>query len=212
MTWDVPSRTKTSQSVGNVVLWFSHHPTEFKIETTWRTWPAHQHTHTQMSTPHQFNLYSTPPVKLQKTHNKLERTNNRKTKPERTNRQRAKMVEIWPHCGESSPSQAARACHRPGGLAPHECKSGCCLSCALSWWCDGLPQCRFLLFFADLLFLVKSHIVYCRDWPTACSPTGALLHWCCPSNLSTTKQGAIVKLHRVSSELCTLEWHAVSGH
>jgi len=32
----------------------------------------------------------------------------------------------------------------------------------------------------------------------------ALLHRCFPSNLSTTTQGAIVKLRRASSELCTL--------
>jgi len=40
--------------------------------------------------------------------------------------------------------------------------------------------------------------------PHACSPTGALLHRCLPSNLSTTTQGPSVKLRGASPELCTL--------
>jgi len=65
--------------------------------------------------------------------------------------------------------------------------------------------CQFSLLFADLSFLVKNYIVHCQARPTACSPTGALLQCCLPSNLSTTTQGAIVKLHRASPELCILE-------
>ena len=54
-------------------------------------------------------------------------------------------------------------------------------------------------------------------WTSACSPTGALLHCCFPSNLSTTAQGAIVKMHGASPELwgrgvrqrvmCTLDYY-----
>jgi len=36
------------------------------------------------------------------------------------------------------------------------------------------------------------------------SPTCALLHCCLPTNLLTTTQGAIAKLHRASPELCIL--------
>jgi len=64
--------------------------------------------------------------------------------------------------------------------------------------------CGAQLFFADLLFLVNGHIVQSQARVFACSPTGALLHHCFPSNLSTTTQGAIVKLRGSSSESCTL--------
>jgi len=61
-----------------------------------------------------------------------------------------------------------------------------------------------LLFFIDPSFLVNSHLGHSRVWSSACSPAGALLHPCVPSNLSTTTQEAIVKLRRTSSEICTL--------
>jgi len=53
-------------------------------------------------------------------------------------------------------------------------------------------------------FFVNSHLNHSRAWIPACSLTAALLHRCFPSNLSTTTQGAIVKLHGASSGLCTL--------
>jgi len=51
---------------------------------------------------------------------------------------------------------------------------------------------------------VNNHFGHSRARTSACSSTGALLHRCFPSNLSTTTQGAIVKLRGASSELCTL--------
>jgi len=53
-------------------------------------------------------------------------------------------------------------------------------------------------------FFVNSHLNHSWAWIPSCSPTAALLHCCFPSNLSTTTQGAIVKLRGASSELCTL--------
>jgi len=69
--------------------------------------------------------------------------------------------------------------------------------------CDGLLRGSWF-FFTVLHYLVNSHIV--QSWARASvrSPTGALLHRYFPSNLSTTWLGAIVKLHRASSESCTL--------
>ena len=64
--------------------------------------------------------------------------------------------------------------------------------------------CGVCLFFADLPFLVNSHIVHSRARCPACLPTGALLHLCFSSNLSTTTQGAIAKLQGTSSEWCNL--------
>ena len=51
---------------------------------------------------------------------------------------------------------------------------------------------------------MNSHFGRSRARTSACSSTGALLHHCFPSNLSTTTLGAIVKLRGASSELCTL--------
>jgi len=53
-------------------------------------------------------------------------------------------------------------------------------------------------------FSVNSHFGHSQAWGSACSSTGALMHRCFPSNLSTTTQGAIVKLRGASSDLCTL--------
>ena len=53
-------------------------------------------------------------------------------------------------------------------------------------------------------FLVNSHLDRSRAWIPACLLAAALLHRCFPSNLSTTTQGAIVKLRGASSELCIL--------
>ena len=53
-------------------------------------------------------------------------------------------------------------------------------------------------------FFVNSQLHHFRAWIPACSPTAALLHRCFPFKVSTTTQGAIVKLCGVSSELCTL--------
>ena len=72
----------------------------------------------------------------------------------------------------------------------------------------GVMGCSWVwLSFADLSFLVNSHIVHSRAQRPACLPNGALLHRCFPSNLSTTTQGAIEKLRGTSSELCTLFLH-----
>ena len=70
----------------------------------------------------------------------------------------------------------------------------------IAWW----ATCGGWLFFIDPSFLVNSHLGHSRAWIPACSPNAALLHRCFPSNLSTTTQGAIVKLRGASSELCTL--------
>jgi len=86
------------------------------------------------------------------------------------------------------------------GSAPVQ-MNGCCLGAALSWLRDGLlwglvvPYWRFSL---------KSHFGHFRAWSSACSSTGALLHRYFSSNLSTTTQGAIVKLRGAFSELCSL--------
>ena len=53
-------------------------------------------------------------------------------------------------------------------------------------------------------FFMNSHLNHSRAWIPACSLTAVLLHRCFSSNLSTTTQGAIVKLHGACSELCTL--------
>jgi len=47
-----------------------------------------------MSTPHNFNLYSTAPVKLQATNNKLKRTNYGQTKNERTDLRWARSRQV----------------------------------------------------------------------------------------------------------------------
>ena len=57
----------------------------------------------------------------------------------------------------------------------------------------------------DSVEFVNSHLDHFRAWIPACSLTVALLHRCVPSNLSTTTQGAIVKLHGAPSELCNVE-------
>jgi len=85
--------------------------------------------------------------------------------------------------------------------------SGCCLGGAVSWWCDELLWVLVVMRWPFISFLVNSCIVHLRALPPACLPTGALLHRCLPSNLSTTTQEAIVKLHRAPPELCTLEQH-----
>jgi len=74
----------------------------------------------------------------------------------------------------------------------------------------GVMGCRgFWSFCIDPLSqaFTNSHIVHLQARPPACSPTGALLHRCLPSNLSATTQGAIVKLYGASTEFCTLDWH-----
>jgi len=88
------------------------------------------------------------------------------------------------------------------GPAPVQ-MSGCCLGAALSWFA-WWAACGDWLFFIDPSFLVNSHFDHSRAWISACSRTAALLYHCFPSNLSITTQGAIVKLRRASSELCTL--------
>jgi len=68
------------------------------------------------------------------------------------------------------------------------------------WWSVA----GFGRFSLTFRFSMNSHLGHSRAWIPACSPTAALLHRCFPSNLSTTMQGAIVKLRGASSELCTL--------
>jgi len=51
---------------------------------------------------------------------------------------------------------------------------------------------------------VNSHLDHSRARIPACSLTAALVYRCFSSNVSTTAQGAIVKLHGACSELCTL--------
>jgi len=73
--------------------------------------------------------------------------------------------------------------------------------------CDGVMSvtcCGVWILIVDLLFLVNSHFVHSLTWYPAWSSTCPLLHHCFPSNLSTSIQGTIVKLHRNSSEWCTL--------
>ena len=67
----------------------------------------------------------------------------------------------------------------------------------------GLLQ-GFIIFSLTSRFFVNSHLDDSRAWIPACLLTVALLHRCFPSNLSTTTQGAIVKLRGASSVLCTL--------
>jgi len=67
----------------------------------------------------------------------------------------------------------------------------------------GLLQ-GLVVFLLTSRFFVNSHLDHSRAWIPACSLTAALLHSCFPSNLSTTTQGAIVKLRGASSELFTL--------
>ena len=50
-------------------------------------------------------------------------------------------------------------------------------------------------------FFVNSQLDHFRAWILASSLTSALLHRCFPSNLSTTTQGAIVKLRKLRSVL-----------
>mmetsp|Transcript_25264 Transcript_25264/g.37145 ORF Transcript_25264/g.37145 Transcript_25264/m.37145 type:complete len:87 (+) Transcript_25264:140-400(+) len=50
-------------------------------------------------------------------------------------------------------------------------------------------------------FFVNSQLDHFRAWIPACSLTAALLHRCFPSNLSTTTQGAIVKLRKLRTVL-----------
>ena len=54
-------------------------------------------------------------------------------------------------------------------------------------------------------FFVNSHLDHFRAWIPACSLTAALLHRCFPSNLSTTTQGAIVKLRKLRTVLGYVE-------
>jgi len=46
-------------------------------------------------------------------------------------------------------------------------------------------------------FFVNSQLDHFWAWIPSCSLTSALLHCCFPSNLSTTTQGAIVKLRKL---------------
>jgi len=67
----------------------------------------------------------------------------------------------------------------------------------------GLLQ-GLVVFSLTSCFFVNGHLDHSRAWIPACSLTVALMHRCFPSNLSTTTQGAIVKLRGASSELWTL--------
>ena len=57
-------------------------------------------------------------------------------------------------------------------------------------------------------FFVNSQLDHFRAWIPACSLTAALLHRCFPSNLSTTTQGAIVKLRKLRT---VLEYVGIMG-
>ena len=70
----------------------------------------------------------------------------------------------------------------------------------IAWWAAAGFGCSSL----TLRFSVNSHFGHSQAGSSACSPTGALLHRCFPPNLSTTMQGAIVKMRGASSKLCTL--------
>jgi len=114
-----------------------------------------------------------------------------------------KMVEMWSLFGASPP---ARVLGEPWtwwiASTPVQ-MSGCYLGAALSWFA-WWAACRGWLFFIDPSFLVNSYFDHSWAWIPACSLTADLLYRCFPSNLSTTTQGAIVKLRGASSELCTL--------
>jgi len=115
----------------------------------------------------------------------------------------AKMAKMQPRFGGSLLWPTTWVGHELGGSALHQCR-----------WADVVwaPRyrdyvmgcCGVWSFFNDLSFLVNSHLDHSRSWIPACSPNVGLLHRCIPSNLSTTTQGAIVKLRGTSSEWCTL--------
>jgi len=91
-----------------------------------------------------------------------------------------------------------------GWIGPAPVQMGGMLSgrCAVVIVCGLLQDLG--VFSLTFRFFVNSHVDHSRAWIPACSLTAALLHRCFPSNLSTTTQGAIVKLRGASSELCTL--------
>ena len=72
-----------------------------------------------------------------------------------------------------------------------------------------LPRCRdfawavqgLVIFSLTSRFFVNSQLDHFRAWIPAYSLTATLLHRCFPSNLSTTTQGAIVKLRKFSTVL-----------
>jgi len=114
-----------------------------------------------------------------------------------------KMAKMWILFRNIDSWLAAWAGHELGGSSPQQCRwagvvwaprcRDCVMGCCGGW-----------LFFIDLSFLVNIHLGHSRAWILACSRTAALLHRFFPSNLSTTTQGAIVKLRGASSDLCTL--------
>ena len=58
-----------------------------------------------------------------------------------------------------------------------------------------------LFFSLTSRFFANSQLDHFWAWIPACSLTSDLLHRCFPSNLSTTTQGAIVKLRKLRSVL-----------
>jgi len=64
------------------------------------------------------------------------------------------------------------------------------------WAVQGL-----VVFSLTSRFFVNSQLDHFRAWIPACSVTSTLLHRCFPSNLSTTMQGAIVKLRKLRTVL-----------
>jgi len=72
------------------------------------------------------------------------------------------------------------------------------------WWaavgfgCSALSHCWLFVFLRTVAWIIFRLGLF------ACSPTGALLHRWLSSNLSTTTEGATVKLRWASLALCTL--------
>jgi len=64
-----------------------------------------------------------------------------------------------------------------------------CRDCV--WAVQGL-----VVFSLTSRFFVNSQLDHSRAWIPGCSLTSALLYRCFPSNISTTTQGAIVKLRK----------------
>jgi len=113
----------------------------------------------------------------------------------------AKMAKMWIISGQLPPRLATRAGHGPDGWTPHQYRWADVVwaPSVLSWLRDGLLW-GFGCFSLTSCCSWQPHSASWA-WTSACSPTGALVHCCFLSNLSTTTQGAIVKLHGASPEL-----------
>ena len=119
-----------------------------------------------------------------------------------------KMAKMWILFRNIDSWLAAWAGHELGGSSPQQCRWA-----GVVW----APRCRdcvravagLVVYSLTSRFFVNCYLDHSRAWIPACSLTAALLHRSFPSNLSTTTQGAIVKLCGASSELWTLFFWSV---